>query len=243
MLPASGHLHTRGHGSRRTAGRPHRQGGTVACPGSGDPRLRGSPGGRRGLAPRSGRRSPPSPSPMSWSSQGSGSPVSGCTPGADRGDARPQRPASAPAEPHRQLRVEPAAPRRRGGHGRQLLDEPVLGLHAESAFARWALVTNIWDTLVKLALPGWRLLARGRRGGLRRRAGPDGARGWRAAAARGARGHTLARGERGAHSVGRAVDWLVRSVGRRPPADGGMPPGRSGCAATAPTSSPPRGRD
>jgi len=91
-----------------------------------------------------------------------------------------------------------------------------------SAFARWALVTNIWDTLVKLALPGVALCWLAAAGvdsdaGLSRMALVGGGLLLLAVLA----AHTLARGERGAHSVGRAVDWLVRSVGRRPPADGG----------------------
>jgi uncharacterized membrane protein YbhN (UPF0104 family) len=91
-----------------------------------------------------------------------------------------------------------------------------------SAFARWALVTNIWDTLVKLALPGVALcwLAA---------AGVDADAGLGRLALVGAgllllallAVHVLVRGERGARSLGAVADAAVRLVGRRPPADGG----------------------
>ena len=91
-----------------------------------------------------------------------------------------------------------------------------------SAFARWALVTNIWDTLVKLALPGvalcWLALAGVDSGGMLSQAALVGGA-LLAAVLLGVR--LLARGERGARSLGRMVDRCARLVGRTLPADGG----------------------
>lgn len=91
-----------------------------------------------------------------------------------------------------------------------------------SAFARWALVTNIWDTLVKLALPGlalcWLALEGLGGGGLLGRPALAGA-GLLLLMVFGVR--TLIRGEKGARALGRAADRLARLAGKRPPVDGG----------------------
>lgn len=91
-----------------------------------------------------------------------------------------------------------------------------------SAFARWALVTNIWDTLAKLALPGvalcWLAVA-GVNGGavLSKAALVGGALLLVALLAV----RLLTRGDAGARALGRTADRLAGLAGRRLPADGG----------------------
>ena len=91
-----------------------------------------------------------------------------------------------------------------------------------SAFARWALVTNIWDTLAKLALPGvalcWLALAGVNGGGVLSKAALVGGALLLMAllAVR-----LLASGDSGARVLGRAADRLAGLLGRRLPADGG----------------------
>lgn len=90
------------------------------------------------------------------------------------------------------------------------------------AFARWAILTNLWDTLVKLALPAvalcWLALS-----GLQsdRQLMGVAAAGVLLLGVLAAGAVFLARGETGARSVGRAADWIARRVGRRPLAPGG----------------------
>lgn len=93
-----------------------------------------------------------------------------------------------------------------------------------AAFARWALLTNIWDTLAKLVLPGvalcWLALAGvgGGTGGVLSTAALVGA-GLLLVALLAVR--TLVAGDRGARALGRLVDRVVRGVGRPVPASGG----------------------
>lgn len=90
------------------------------------------------------------------------------------------------------------------------------------AFARWALLTNIWDTLAKLVLPGvalcWLALVGVDAGGALSQAAVVGA-GLLLVALLAVR--ALVAGDRGARALGGLVDKLLRTVGRpRPPAGG-----------------------
>ena len=91
-----------------------------------------------------------------------------------------------------------------------------------AAFARWALLTNVWDTLAKLVLPGvalcWLALAGVDGGGTLSRAALVGT-GLLVVSLLAVR--ALAAGDRGARALGGVADRLVRAVGRpRPPAGG-----------------------
>lgn len=91
-----------------------------------------------------------------------------------------------------------------------------------SAFARWALVTNIWDTLAKLALPGvalcWLALTGVDGNGVLSKAALVGAAMLLVAvlAVR-----ALTGGDSGARALGRVADRVARLVGRELPSDGG----------------------
>jgi uncharacterized membrane protein YbhN (UPF0104 family) len=91
------------------------------------------------------------------------------------------------------------------------------------SFARWALLTNVWDTLAKLVLPGvalcWLALAGidGGGGVLSQAALVGGA--MLLLAVLGVRG--LMAGDRGARVLGGAADRVVRALGRPLPPDGG----------------------
>jgi uncharacterized membrane protein YbhN (UPF0104 family) len=82
------------------------------------------------------------------------------------------------------------------------------------AFVRWALVTNIWDVLGRLAFPGIALLALGTSGPAEERL--VGAAAGSAALLALLIGVTVLalRGDRGAHQVGRLSDHLLRVVAR-----------------------------
>jgi uncharacterized membrane protein YbhN (UPF0104 family) len=91
-----------------------------------------------------------------------------------------------------------------------------------SAFARWAVVTNIWDTLAKLALPGvalcWLAVAGVDSGGVLSKAALVGSALLLVVllAVR-----LLASGDTGARALGRIADRLAGLAGRRLPVDGG----------------------
>ena len=91
-----------------------------------------------------------------------------------------------------------------------------------SAFARWALVTNIWDTLAKLALPGvalcWLAVAGVNGGAVLSKAALVGG-GLLLVALLAVR--LLTRGDAGARALGRTADRLAGLAGRRLPTDGG----------------------
>lgn len=91
-----------------------------------------------------------------------------------------------------------------------------------SAFARWALVTNIWDTLAKLVLPGvalcWLAVAGIDGGGTLTQAAGVGAL-LLVAAVLGVR--ALVSGDGAARALGRLADRVVRAVGRPLPQPGG----------------------
>jgi uncharacterized membrane protein YbhN (UPF0104 family) len=90
------------------------------------------------------------------------------------------------------------------------------------SFARWALLTNVWDTLAKLVLPGvalcWLAFAGIDGGGVLSQAALVGG-GLLLLAVLGVRG--LMGGDRGARALGGVADRVVRALGRPLPQSGG----------------------